>query len=187
MAVFVFKLQSLLDLRAREEQSAQRDLALLMREKAEIDERLRRHQMAIDDGKRALREDLVGMVDVRRLRVQTHAAFGVMRDAQAAAIALAMPNIEFGARKAVLGNLSCGRARSRASARTSPSQYSCSSSRLPSAHHWMATNPLAVLVGMAFSLSSASSLYHISVASRSLEKQSCALAMCRWYRRLSPR
>ena len=89
MAVFVFKLQSLLDLRAREEQSAQRDLALLMREKAEIDERLRRHQMAIDDGKRALREDLVGMVDVRRLRVQTHAAFGVMRDAQAAAIALA--------------------------------------------------------------------------------------------------
>ncbi|HAW96520.1 MAG TPA: flagellar export protein FliJ [Phycisphaerales bacterium] len=89
MAVFVFKLQSLLDLRAREEQSAQRDLALLMREKAEIDERLRRHQMAIDDGKQALREDLVGMVDVRRLRVQTHAAFGVMRDAQAAAIALA--------------------------------------------------------------------------------------------------
>ena len=89
MAVFVFKLQSLLDLRAREEESAQRDLALLVREKAEIDERLRRHQMAIDDGKRALREDLVGNVDVRRLRLQTHAAFGVMRDAQAAAIALA--------------------------------------------------------------------------------------------------
>lgn len=89
MAVFVFKLQSLLDLRAREEQSAQRDLALLMREKSEIDERLRRHQMAIDDGKQALREDLVGVVDVRRLRLQTHATFNVMRDAQAAAISLA--------------------------------------------------------------------------------------------------
>ena len=89
MAVFVFNLQSLLDLRLREEQSAQREMAHLMREKAEIDERLRRHQMAIEDGKQALREDLVGMVDVRRLRLQTHAAFGVMRDAQGAAIALA--------------------------------------------------------------------------------------------------
>ena len=29
------------------------------------------------------------MVDVRRLRLQTHAAFGVMREAQGAAIALA--------------------------------------------------------------------------------------------------
>ena len=64
-------------------------MSLLMREKAEIDERLRRHQRAIEDGKQALRDDLVGIVDVRRLRLQTHAAFGVMRDAQGAAIALA--------------------------------------------------------------------------------------------------
>jgi flagellar FliJ protein len=89
MSVFVFNLQSLLDLRVREEQSTQRDMSLLMREKAEIDERLRRHQRAIEDGKQALRDDLVGIVDVRRLRLQTHAAFGVMRDAQGAAIALA--------------------------------------------------------------------------------------------------
>ena len=89
MAIFVFKLQSLLDLRLREEETAQREMSLLMREKSEIDERLRRHQMAIEDGKQALREDLVGIVDVRRLRLQTHAAFGVMRDAQGAAIALA--------------------------------------------------------------------------------------------------
>ena len=89
MAIFVFKLQSLLDLRIREEQSTQREMSLLMREKSEINERLRRHQRAIEDGKQALREDLVGMVDVRRLRLQTHAAFGVMRDAQGAAIALA--------------------------------------------------------------------------------------------------
>lgn len=89
MAIFVFKLQSLLELRLREEHSTQRDMALLMREKNAIDERLRRHQRAIEDGKQALRDDLVGMVDVRRLRLQTHAAFGVMRDAQGAAIALA--------------------------------------------------------------------------------------------------
>ena len=89
MSIFVFKMQSLLDLRLREEESAQREMSLLMREKSEIDERLRRHQMAIEDGKQALRDDLVGIVDVRRLRLQTHAAFGVMREAQGAAIALA--------------------------------------------------------------------------------------------------
>ena len=89
MAAFRFKLQALLDLRIREEETSRKAFSTLMGQKTDIEQRLIGHQRMIQDGKELMRSGMVGTVDTRALRMQSHAALGLMREAQAAAIALA--------------------------------------------------------------------------------------------------
>ncbi len=89
MARFVFKLQALLELRTREEQVHQRALAELTQARSDIEDRLRRHQRRISEQKLDMRDRLIGAVDTAELRLHAHAAIGVMRKAQTAAIELA--------------------------------------------------------------------------------------------------
>lgn len=89
MARFVFKLQTLLDLRVREEDVIRRTLATLTGRKVAIENRLRAHQTKLVDGKVAMRSRLVGRVDPDALRMYAHSALEVMRTAQTAAIELA--------------------------------------------------------------------------------------------------
>ena len=89
MARFVFKLQALLELRRREEQSRQRVLAELTQARSGIEDQLRSHQRRISEQKLQMRDRLVGSIDTAELRLHAHAAIGVMREAQTAAIELA--------------------------------------------------------------------------------------------------
>ena len=89
MATFRFKLQALLDLRIREEETSRKAFSTLMGQKHDIEQRLIGHQQMIQQGKELMRSGMVGTVDARALRMQSHAALGLMREAQAAAIALA--------------------------------------------------------------------------------------------------
>ena len=89
MAAFRFKLQALLDLRIREEASSHKAFRTLMGQKTDIEQRLIGHQRLIQEGKESMRSGMVGTVDSRALRMHAHAALGLMREAQAAAIALA--------------------------------------------------------------------------------------------------
>ena len=89
MGRFIFKLQTLLDLRVREEDGVLRTLATLTRRKVAIEDRLRAHQAQLVDGKMAMRSRMVGKVDTDALRMYAHSALEVMRTAQAAAIELA--------------------------------------------------------------------------------------------------
>ncbi len=89
MARFVFKLQTLLDRRVREEDEVRRALAVLTQRKSAIENRLRRHQEELVDGRETMRGRLVGTVDMNSLRMYAHSALGVMRSAQNAAIELA--------------------------------------------------------------------------------------------------
>ncbi len=89
MARFVFKLQALLELRRREEDRCQRALATLTQARSSIEGLLRRHQQRISRNKLDMRDRLVGTVDTDELRMQAHAAIGVMREAQSTAIELA--------------------------------------------------------------------------------------------------
>ncbi|MAJ47850.1 MAG: flagellar export protein FliJ [Planctomycetes bacterium TMED75] len=89
MASFRFKLQALLDLRLREETTCRIEFSKLMGQKSDIEQRLIAHQQTIQAGKDSMREGMVGKVDALALRLQSHAALGLMREAQAAAIALA--------------------------------------------------------------------------------------------------
>ena len=89
MAAFRFKLQALLDLRTREEDACRVAFGKLMGRKADIEQRLISHQQMIQAGKDSMRAGMVGEVDAMAMRLQSHAALGLMREAQAAAIALA--------------------------------------------------------------------------------------------------
>jgi flagellar export protein FliJ len=89
MARFVFKLQALLELRRRQEQVYQRALAELTQARSGIEDLLRRHQHRISEQKLDMRDRLVGAIDTAELRQHAHAAIGVMREAQTAAIELA--------------------------------------------------------------------------------------------------
>ncbi len=89
MGRFVFKLRSLLELRQREEDRIRRAVAGLVQQKTAIEDRIRRHQFELMQGKSQMRARLVGSVDTDALRLHAHAAVGVMREAQTAAIELA--------------------------------------------------------------------------------------------------
>jgi flagellar FliJ protein len=89
MATFRFKLQALLDLRVREETTSRLAFSKLMGQKTDIEQRLIAHQQMIQAGKDSMRDAMVGEVDALALRLQSHAALGLLREAQAAAIALA--------------------------------------------------------------------------------------------------
>ena len=89
MAVFRFKLQSLLDLRTREEDACRSAHRSLLGEKSRIEHLLLEHQRVIQEGKHSMRSSMLGTVDTTALRLHSHAALGLMKEAQAAAIALA--------------------------------------------------------------------------------------------------
>lgn len=89
MARFVFKLRSLLEIRQNEEDRVSHAVARLARERTRIEERIRRHQTELSEGKSTMRGRLVGTVDTDALRLHAHAALGVIREAQVAAIKLA--------------------------------------------------------------------------------------------------
>lgn len=72
MAKFTFQLEPLLRHRRQIEEEQQRKLAQFLREKAAIENDLRRQQQAIGEDKRTLSGSLVGHVDVDRIR--RHAA-----------------------------------------------------------------------------------------------------------------
>ena len=89
MARFVFRMQALLDLRKREEDSLRRAHAELVRARTSIENSLREQQRRINEQKSGMRDRLVGAVDTDALRLHAHAALGLMRDAQTSAVELA--------------------------------------------------------------------------------------------------
>lgn len=89
MARFVFRLQPLLRARRRAEQARQRAVAEVVRERLDLEDQLRRRQEQITQGKQALGDRLVGMLDVRLLRDQAGATMLYLRKARQLALELA--------------------------------------------------------------------------------------------------
>jgi flagellar FliJ protein len=89
MPRFIFKLEPLLKARRREEQTRQRAVAVIERERLELEQRLQRQQRAISEGKHELRDELLGVVNVTQVRFQATAALQVMRQAQRMVLELA--------------------------------------------------------------------------------------------------
>ena len=89
MAKFVFRLEPLLNVRRRAEDDARRAVALLQRERLEVEGELRRRQQDIVAGKGRLRGSLTGQLDVRVLRLGAGATLHVIRQAHQLALRLA--------------------------------------------------------------------------------------------------
>ncbi len=81
MARFRFRLEPLLTVRRRREQTAQRKVAELERLRTGLEDALRRHQEQISTGKSSLRDRLVGTLDVADLRSHAGATIGHLRSA----------------------------------------------------------------------------------------------------------
>jgi flagellar export protein FliJ len=89
MKRFVFKLDPVLRARRRAEQVHQRVVAGLERERVELEDRLRRQQRLMTEGKQALREGLVGSLRMHELRQQAGSSMALLRSAQRLALELA--------------------------------------------------------------------------------------------------
>lgn len=89
MTAFRFPLEPLLKLRRIEEERCQRAVALIERERAELENRIRTQQGHIHEGKQSLRSSLVGSLDVTQLRQQAASAMQVSRKTQQLVIKLA--------------------------------------------------------------------------------------------------
>jgi flagellar protein FliJ len=89
MPRFRFALEPLLELRRREEEARQRDLAELESQRRALEETLRERQRDISAGKQAMRDGLVGRVDPSLLRQQATATMGVDRLARRTVLELA--------------------------------------------------------------------------------------------------
>ena len=89
MAKFVFRLQPLLRARERAEQARQRAVAEVERERLVLENRLRRQQQVITEGKRELAGRLVGGIEMEALRQQAGATLHAMREAQRLVLELA--------------------------------------------------------------------------------------------------
>ena len=91
MRKFVFKLRPVLELRERVEEEKQRAVALLERERVELEDRLRTVQQSID-GARSEQRDMLAAgaaVQVHGVRFQAGAVMAAMGRAHALAIELA--------------------------------------------------------------------------------------------------
>lgn len=86
---FRFRLQTLLELRRREERAAQLALARLEEDRQRLEDRLRGRQQEIDAGKERWREGLVGTIDPIALRQEASAAVAVDRLARGTVLELA--------------------------------------------------------------------------------------------------
>ncbi len=89
MAKFVFRLEPLLTVRRRAEDDARRAVAVLQRERLEVEGELRRRQQDIAAGKGRLRGSLTGKLDVRVLRLGAGVTLHVIRQAHQLALRLA--------------------------------------------------------------------------------------------------
>jgi flagellar export protein FliJ len=89
MAKFVFRLEPLLKARRRAEEDAQREVAVLQRQRMVLEDTLRRHQQSISHGKEAQRGALGGVIDMRALRMEAGASLHLVRKAQQIVLQLA--------------------------------------------------------------------------------------------------
>ena len=89
MAKFVFKLDPLLKARKRTEETHQRHVAEIERQRVEFEDRLRRQQVSITQDKEAWRGSLVGSIDMHMLRRQAATAISAVRQAQQITLQLA--------------------------------------------------------------------------------------------------
>ena len=89
MARFVFSLEPVLKARRRSEETFQRDVAGIERDRMRLEEILRGHQRSLVSNKDMLRDGLTGLIDVRDLRLHANASLQVMRRAQQIVLELA--------------------------------------------------------------------------------------------------
>jgi len=89
MARFVFSLEPVLKARRRSEETFQRDVAGIERERMRLEEILRGHQRSLVSNKDVQRAGLTGLIEVRDLRLQANASLQIMRRAQQIVLELA--------------------------------------------------------------------------------------------------
>lgn len=89
MSKFVFALEPLLRARRAEEESAQRSVAEIQRERYALEDRIRRKQQAITIGKSEQQDCLTGVLDMSILRSHAGSTLRLMRDAQRIVLELA--------------------------------------------------------------------------------------------------
>ena len=89
MARFVFSLEPVLKARRRSEETFQRDVAGIERERIRLEEILRGHQRNLVSNKDMLRDGLTGLIEVRDLRLHANSSLQVMRRAQQIVLELA--------------------------------------------------------------------------------------------------
>jgi flagellar FliJ protein len=89
MATFIFKLEPVLKMRKHAENILRREVAQLEQAKTTLKESLRTRQQRLSDSKNAVRDQLVGSVDLSHIRLQATAGMGIMRDAQRNVLELA--------------------------------------------------------------------------------------------------
>jgi flagellar FliJ protein len=89
MARFRFRLEPLLRARRLAEQARQRAVAEIERERLTLEDRLRRQQQFISEGKQEMRDRMTGELDVDSMRLHAGATMRLMRDAERMVIALA--------------------------------------------------------------------------------------------------
>jgi flagellar protein FliJ len=89
MARFRFHLEPLLTLRRRQEDLRRSTLAGLHEARRTLEDSLRRRQHNLTHGRDALRQGLLGQIDLAMLRVEANARVQVMRQAQRSVLELA--------------------------------------------------------------------------------------------------
>ena len=89
MARFVFSLEAVLKARRRSEETFQRDVAGIERDRMRLEEILRDHQRSLVSNKDVLRAGLTGLIEVRDLRLQANASRQIMRRAHQIVLELA--------------------------------------------------------------------------------------------------
>jgi flagellar FliJ protein len=89
MARFRFKLEPLLRARRHVEREKQRAVAGIERERLALEDALRRRQRFVIEGKAALRDHLVGDLDMPSLRAHAGSTIQVMREAERIVLELA--------------------------------------------------------------------------------------------------
>jgi len=89
MLRFVFRLDPLLTARRRAEETVQREVAALQRQRLDMEDRIRRRQHAIRQGKQDLRDELTGTLRMSDLRGHAGTTLRLMRDAQKLVLELA--------------------------------------------------------------------------------------------------
>ncbi len=89
MSKFIFALEPLLRVRRAEEESSQRLVADIQRERYTLEDRIRRKQQAITIGKSEQQNCLSGVLDMSMLRSHAGSTLRLMRDAQRIVLELA--------------------------------------------------------------------------------------------------
>ena len=89
MARFVFRLEPLLTARRHAEQDARRVVAVLERERLDLEGKLRRHQQQIMSDKQQIRGSMTGSLDMQSLRQSAGVTLHAIREAQQLVLKLA--------------------------------------------------------------------------------------------------